>query len=173
LEARPDHGETVHVHAYAHEGTDTSVHNVAVLAGAFVGLLIFGFIVGYGTFKILSPPETVSGPPALIETSRTLPPGPRLQVNAPKDLADYLSQQQHALDTYGWVDQKAGVVRIPIDRAMDLLVQKGLPVRAELAGGAPASQTKATTGAGKQTTAPTGTSSPSPNPSGRPSGEPQ
>jgi len=113
---------------------------VALLAGAFVGLLIFGFIVGYGTFKILSPPETVSGPPALIETSRTLPPGPRLQVDARKDLAAYLKDQQQALDTYGWVDQKAGVVRVPIDRAMDLLLAKGLPVRSESTAGAPASK---------------------------------
>jgi len=33
------------------------------------------------------------------------------------------------LNSYGWVDEKAGTVRIPIERAMDLLVQRGLPVR--------------------------------------------
>jgi len=163
LEARPDAGETGHVHAYGHEGTDTSVHNVAVLAGAFVGLLIFGFIVGYGTFKILSPPETVSPPPALVETGRALPPAPRLQVNAQRDLADYLKQQQKQLDTYGWVDQKAGVVRIPIDRAMDLLLEKGLPVRAESAGGASTSQPKAASGAVKQTPPAAGANPESPN----------
>jgi hypothetical protein len=173
LEARPGTGETEHVHAYAHEGTDTSVHNVALLAGAFVGLLIFGFIVGYGTFKILGSIGTVSPPPALIETSRTLPPAPRLQVNAPRDLADYLKQQQQTLDTYGWVDQKAGVVRIPIDRAMDLLLEKGLPVRAESAGGAPASQTKAAPSEGKQTPPPkTETAPGSPNPTGGSGGGP-
>ena len=32
--------------------------------------------------------------------------------------------------TYGWVDQQKGVVRIPIAQAMDLVVKKGLPVRA-------------------------------------------
>ena len=165
MEARPGAGETGHVHAYAHEGTDTSVHNVAMLAGVFVGLLIFGFIVGYGTFKILSPPESVSPPPALVETSRTLPPGPRLQVNAPKDLANYLKQQQQTLDTYGWVDQKAGVVRVPIDRAMDLLLEKGLPVRAESGGGPPGSQQKSPSAA-KRTAAPAGVAPGNQNPSG-------
>jgi hypothetical protein len=165
LEARPGTSETGHAHAYAHEGTDTTVHNVALLAGAFVGLLIFGFIVGYGTFKILAPLETVSPPPALIETGRTLPPAPRLQVNAPKDLADYMKQQQQALDTYGWVDQKAGVVRIPIDRAMDLLLEKGLPVRAESTGGPAGSQQKPPSAAGKKTAEPAGVAPGSPNPS--------
>jgi hypothetical protein len=32
------------------------------------------------------------------------------------------------LNTYGWVDKNAGKVRLPIDRAMDELAQKGLPV---------------------------------------------
>ncbi len=31
------------------------------------------------------------------------------------------------LNTYAWVDKDAGVVRIPVDRAIDLLAQKGLP----------------------------------------------
>lgn len=140
MEARPGTGENGHVHAYAHEGTDTSVRSVAVLAGAFVGLLIFGLIVGYGTFRFLNAPETVSAPPALTETGRTFPPSPRLQVNAPRDLADYMKLQQQTLDSYGWVDQKAGVVRVPIERAIDLLMEKGLPVRTEATGGSPISQ---------------------------------
>src|SRR5208282_5249649 len=39
------------------------------------------------------------------------------------------------LHSYGWVDEKAGTVRIPIERAMDLLVQRGLPVRSQGASG--------------------------------------
>ena len=58
-----------------------------------------------------------------------LPPEPRLQVSAPKDLKLYKAAQGEILNSYGWVDQKAGILRIPIDRAMDILVQKGLPVR--------------------------------------------
>jgi hypothetical protein len=164
LEARPGTGENGHVHGYAHEGTDTSVRSVAVLAGAFVGLLIFGLIVGYGTFRFLNAPESVSAPPALIETGRTLPPSPRLQVNAPGDLADYMKQQRQTLDTYGWVDQKAGAVRIPIERAMDLLVEKGLPVRTEAAGGSAVSRQKPANGEGK-TPQPVGATPGNSNPS--------
>ena len=42
------------------------------------------------------------------------------------------------MHSYGWVDQQAGVVRIPIDRAMELLAQRGLPTRPQ-AGAVPPS----------------------------------
>lgn len=127
---------------FAHERTDTGIRNVAVLAGAFVGLLIFGLIVGYGTFRFMFTPETTTVVPSPLQPGRVLPPGPRLQVNAQEDLRDYLQQQQQTLNSYGWVDQGAGVVRIPIDRAMDELLEKGLPVRPE-AGSAPAGAARA------------------------------
>ncbi len=38
-------------------------------------------------------------------------------------------REEGLLYSYGWVDEKAGTVRIPIERAMDLIVQRGLPVR--------------------------------------------
>ena len=55
-----------------------------------------------------------------------LPPEPRLQVSAPKDLKQYKGAQEEILNSYGWVDQNAGVVRIPIERAIDILSHTGL-----------------------------------------------
>jgi hypothetical protein len=122
---------------YAHEKTDAGVRNVAALAAAFVGLLVFGVIVAYGTFRFMYTPETATEVPSALQPGRVLPPAPRLQVNAQEDLRDYLQQQKQTLNSYGWVDQSAGVVRIPIDRAMDLVIQKGLPTR--VAAGGPTS----------------------------------
>jgi hypothetical protein len=45
------------------------------------------------------------------------------------DLEHLRQHEDNLLNNYGWVDPKAGVVRVPIDRAMDLVLQKGLPVR--------------------------------------------
>jgi hypothetical protein len=58
---------------------------------------------------------------------RPLPPSPRLQLYPATDLKDFREQEHDLLSTYGWVDQDKGIVRIPIDRAMDLLAQRGLP----------------------------------------------
>lgn len=55
-------------------------------------------------------------------------PNPRLEVDERNQLNGFLTKQDDALYSYGWVDEKAGIVRIPINRAMDLLVQRGLPV---------------------------------------------
>lgn len=59
---------------------------------------------------------------------RQIPPAPELQVNGRTDLQRMYDKQQKELETYGWEDRQAGIVRIPIDRAMELLLQKGLPV---------------------------------------------
>lgn len=65
------------------------------------------------------------------------PPGPNLLAmlpNAhgePAALKDFRDKEEQVLHSFGWVDQNAGTVRIPIDRAKDLLLQRGLPTRAE------------------------------------------
>jgi hypothetical protein len=68
-------------------------------------------------------------------------PAPQLEIDERNQLDRIRIDEAQTLSTYDWVDQKAGTVRIPIDRAMDLLAQRGLPVRPQ--SGADASVTKA------------------------------
>jgi len=56
-------------------------------------------------------------------------PQPRLETNEPREINDFRVQEERTLHSYGWVDQQAGVVRIPIARAMELVAQRGLPTR--------------------------------------------
>ena len=56
------------------------------------------------------------------------PPPPSARTQAP--LAELRAAEDAVLYSYGWVDRAAGIVRIPIDRAMEVLVQRGLPTRA-------------------------------------------
>lgn len=58
-----------------------------------------------------------------------LPPAPRLQQNPQQDLRDLHVKQRGVLEEYSWVDKQAGVARIPIEDAMKIVVQRGLPVR--------------------------------------------
>jgi len=64
----------------------------------------------------VAPPSAPSGPP-----------GPRLQTEAPRDLAAYQTAEDELLRSYGWMDAAHGRVHIPIDRAMQLLAERGLP----------------------------------------------
>ncbi len=57
-----------------------------------------------------------------------VPPGqPRLQRNPRADMTEYQRRMEQRLQGVGWVDRRAGVVHIPIERAMTLLLERGLP----------------------------------------------
>src|SRR5580704_13018891 len=54
-------------------------------------------------------------------------PEPRLETNERVEINDFRLKEEQTLNSYGWVDEKAGVVRIPIERAIELIAQRGLP----------------------------------------------
>jgi hypothetical protein len=65
-------------------------------------------------------------------------PEPRLEDNERTELAPFRYQEEQTLNSYGWVDQNAGVARIPITKAMEVIAQHGLPT-APQAGTTPSS----------------------------------
>jgi hypothetical protein len=56
-------------------------------------------------------------------------PEPRLETDERTEINDFRLREEEQLNSYGWVDQPAGVVHIPIERAMQLVVARGLAVR--------------------------------------------
>ena len=69
----------------------------------------------------------------LTEAPGRRPPDPQLQQTPWKDYREFVAEQHNYLHSYGWVDQKLGVARIPIGKAKEMMLQRGLPVRPELA----------------------------------------
>jgi hypothetical protein len=67
-------------------------------------------------------------------------PTPQLEVDERSQLDKIRIDEAGTLSTYDWVDQKAGTVRIPVDRAMDLIAQRGLPVRTQASNQSSATQ---------------------------------
>ena len=65
-------------------------------------------------------------------------PEPRLEDNERTEINDTRYAEDERLNSAGWVDEKAGVVHIPIERAMELIAQRGLPTQPQ-AGTAPSS----------------------------------
>src|SRR6266446_10377116 len=102
-----------------------------------------------GVFAVLEHRESVQQPPVNplatsvpTDTRRVAPgypqsafPNPKLEEDERSQLNNIHMNEEKVLYTYGWVDEKAGTVHIPIERAMDLLVQRGLPVRNQGAAG--------------------------------------
>ena len=60
-----------------------------------------------------------------------LPPTPRLQVSSGQDLKELRAKEAAPLQGYHWVNKDLGVVGIPVERAIELLAQRGLPAREE------------------------------------------
>jgi hypothetical protein len=67
-------------------------------------------------------------------------PEPRLEENERTELNDFRYGEEERLNSYGWVDPSAGIVHIPITRAIELIAQQGLPTTPQAgAGPAPSS----------------------------------
>jgi hypothetical protein len=66
-----------------------------------------------------------------------LPSAPMLQVKPREELKQLTAEEDALLNGYAWVDRATGIVRIPIDRAMKLVLERGLPIR-PVAGETPA-----------------------------------
>lgn len=73
--------------------------------------------------------QRAGSPPPLLQEAQGLPPGALLQRNPADDMRKMAVENETVLNSYGWIDQQAGVVRIPIDRAMELTLERGLPTR--------------------------------------------
>jgi hypothetical protein len=65
------------------------------------------------------------------QDARQLPPEPRLEEAPASDLLEMRTAEDQVLTHYAWLDQQNGIVRLPIDRAMELIAQRGLPARKE------------------------------------------
>ena len=113
---------------------DMQVSVVASALGALlVVLAVVLVLVSVFMARATGIPPSISRPIDLIQgtasSAQPTPPAPRLQPEAGTDRAAYEAHEQTQLQSYRWVDRTAGVVSIPIDRAMDLTLQRGLPAR--------------------------------------------
>ena len=107
--------------------------NPAAIVKFGVGLAIVLIVVAIGmrwVFGYFAETQNLGPAASPFENARTLPPQPRLQVMPGADIHDYWEREQEILKSYGWVDKQNGIVRIPIEQAMRLTLERGLPVRA-------------------------------------------
>jgi hypothetical protein len=111
-----------------HEHTDVNVRGILTFAAVMVvaGLVVhvvLWFLQSY--FVAREKGETPPLPSPAADERLRLPqdvrklPDPRLQISDVHDLDELRRKEEKRLDSYGWVDRKAGVVHIPIDRALE------------------------------------------------------
>ncbi len=114
-----------------YEVEDASVKEVAFTGISLaIGTVIVCFAVA-GLLKVMTASDSVRQAPVnQVPSLESFPPGPRLQEKPWEELQALRKHEEQALTTYGWVNKDSGKVRVPVDRAMDLVIQQGLPARA-------------------------------------------
>jgi hypothetical protein len=117
------------------------------LYGFFVGLIVctgIVFVIMLGVYHFMDSYEKSHEPPMspmakaeadtresdAPEVTKQLEktfPQPRLETSEPTEIRDFRLNEEQELHSYGWVDQSAGSVHIPIEQAMQLIAERGLP----------------------------------------------
>ena len=135
-----------------YEKTDVNIMGIVVFIVSMIVFVVVTAVVCYGVGKVLNAhlnkedgPTSKWSKTVHIRELGNMPssaamqdkvaqlmqsfPTPRLAVdNGDQDVADLHAREDLLLDHYTWIDQSKGTVRIPIERAMELIAQQGLPV---------------------------------------------
>jgi hypothetical protein len=124
-----------------YEQRDANIRDLLKFGFWLAMVLVVTLVTVRWTYHFYARIEPVGPPASPFVNVREIPTGPLLQVAPHVDLQTYCEDQEQQVNTYGWIDQPGGVVRLPVDRAMDLLLERGLPTR-------PASEAPPTTSSG-------------------------
>ena len=122
-----------------HELRDINVRRILFSAAVLTVVIALSLAAMKLTFDYFARREARDQPPPSTLAARApdqLPPEPRLQQNPLLDLVDLRAEEARQLTSYGWVDRARGIVRIPVQDAMRIAVQRGLPHRDGVLGGA-------------------------------------
>ena len=119
-----------------HEETDAEGGPLVRFAIFLTLITVVCGVLTAGFYKYLEGREQAEKAPRYpltVGVERGVPPTPRLQTYPFDDVKGLRREEAKLLEHYQWVDKNAGTVRIPIERAIELLAAKGLPHRAQTA----------------------------------------
>jgi hypothetical protein len=118
---------SAHAQAAGHETLDLDARSLAVLVlvlGTTVALVIGGIVLLLGVLRHAD--RTAQPSFTAQETTQIAPPAPTLQADPVPELARLRAAEDKRLHSYGWADAAHTRAQIPIDRAMTLMVGRGL-----------------------------------------------
>ena len=118
---------TIH-HSPNGAGHEQSEVDVRLIVVSLAFLAVFTLIICVLVVGIFRYFHSYYGTDEAVRLSQpVIPPAPRIEVAPYEEYQRMKVREDHILNTYAWVDKSSGTVRVPIDRAIDLLAAKGLP----------------------------------------------
>jgi hypothetical protein len=146
---------------HGHGDYEREDFSTATIVGSMIGLIVLcvvSFVIVVGMYRYLEKTQmehVAANPmvPMKADTRHMTPardangkvdmtadpmevqafPRPRLQRDDVEEMRDQLYGEEGRLQSYGWVDQDSGEAHIPVARAMELIAERGLPVRSAAA----------------------------------------
>ena len=133
---REEHGGELHLTHVEHPETSYD-HSDLGASGIFIFLVGLALVVGlvhvvvYGFLRAYEnyAPSNVERTAEKIGDPTQRFPAPVVQPDPVADMNKFREAEELELNSAGWLDQKAGIAHIPVERAIDLVAQRGLPVR--------------------------------------------
>lgn len=122
-----------------HFDEEIPTRSVLVTTAILGGICVLAMLLMWGMKRWVEDDIQAKDPPAspLVDmklhqraVADRMPQGvPVLQPSPEAELVEMRRAQAQELHGYGWIDEGAGIVRVPIEVAMDLVLAKGLPAR--------------------------------------------
>jgi hypothetical protein len=110
-----------------HEPSGANVRAVWETGAGLAAVVVVSFLVVYGLMRFYGAMDNVvPGDPVSAQVP-AVPGTPKLNPDQPVILRDLRERENQLLETYGWTDRSAGMVHIPIEKAMQIVAEEGLP----------------------------------------------
>jgi hypothetical protein len=110
-----------------HKASDVNIRGVVVFTVGLIIVIVVIYLVVWGTFDYFAAREGSRDTPLSPlagDAATPVPPAPQLQSSPSRELHEMRAEEDALLHSYRWVDQQAGIVGIPIERAMRLLAER-------------------------------------------------
>jgi hypothetical protein len=107
-----------------HEQSEVSVRLIVVSLAFLAVATAIVFVLVIGIFRYFY--SSYSTAESIKQAQPVIPPEPRIEVAPYEQLQQLRVKEDHILNSYAYVDKGSGVVRVPIDKAIDMLAAKGL-----------------------------------------------
>lgn len=111
------------------ERRDASLRALLWIGAGIVAAAIIIHFALYGLYRVFNKSAARAGriPATRKQAQPQTPDAPQLQVNPAADMKQFREQENQKLDSYGWIDKQKGAVRIPVEQAMKIIAERGLP----------------------------------------------
>ena len=110
-----------------YEQRDLSVRRAVQFLVVIFFTIIGSLIISYFVFLWVLPNQRADLPSVRPEAlQRQLPPEPRVQGFPMRDWENFVAEETRKTTTYELVDETAGKARIPVERAKELILERGL-----------------------------------------------